>query len=315
MIQNLAHLDPPQQDGVLSLISAATEHDGIPPIAEHIVLHLRHGGDKADRHLIIEEGGQIIGYAHIDLTDAVAGSSAELVVHPLHRGKGLGRALLEEICSITSPRLWSHGDLASARKLAQDNGLVRGRTVIQMRRPLTQHLPELRADLNLRSFLPGLDDEPWLSLNNRSFNNHPEQGNWYLENLHQRMMEEWFDPSGFLLATQDERIIAFCWTKIHGAHTHSHDGKEEHGHDPIGEIYAMGVDPDFQGQGFGKAITIAGLAYLRRKGLMSAMLYVDAQNQAAVKLYSELGFSEWGRDVMYRTGDIRHSQQVSRPVP
>ena len=78
MIQNLAHLDPPQQDGVLSLISAATEHDGIPPIAEHIVLHLRHGGDKADRHLIIEEGGQIIGYAHIDLTDAVAGSSARM---------------------------------------------------------------------------------------------------------------------------------------------------------------------------------------------------------------------------------------------
>jgi mycothiol synthase len=62
----------------------------------------------------------------------------------------------------------------------------------------------------------------------------------------------------------------------------------------------MGVDPEFQGQGFGKAVTIAGLAHLRRKGLMSAMLYVDAENLSAIELYSELGFSEWGRDVMYR---------------
>lgn len=300
MIQNLGHLDSQQQDGVLALISAATEQDGIPPIAEHIILHLRHGGDKADRHLIIEEDGEIIAYAHIDLTDAVAGSSAELVVHPRHRGQGLGRSLLEAICAITSPRLWSHGDLASARKLAEDNGLARVRTVIQMRRPLTQHLPDLQTDLSVRTFLPGLDDHAWLVLNNRAFQAHPEQGGWSLENLHQRMMEDWFDPSGFLLATLEEQLVAFCWTKIHGAHTHSHDGKDMHGHDPIGEIYAMGVDPDFQSHGYGKAITVAGLAHLRRKGLMSAMLYVDAENVEAIKLYSELGFTEWGRDVMYR---------------
>ena len=288
---------------MLSLISAATEHDGIPPIAEHIVLHLRHGGDKADRHLIIEEKNKIIGYAHIDMTDAVAGSSAELVIHPLHRGQGLGRSLLEEICSITSPRLWSHGDLASARQLAQDNGLKRVRTVIQMRRSLNQHLPDLQGDFGLRSFLPGLDDEAWLALNNRCFKDHPEQGDWTLANLRQRMMEEWFDPRGFLLATKEERLVAFCWTKIHGAHNHSHDGGDEHGHDPIGEIYAMGVDPDFASQGFGRAITIAGLAHLRRKGLMSAMLYVDADNLSALRLYTDLGFSEWGRDVMYQSSN------------
>ena len=287
---------------MLALISAATEYDGIPPIAEHIVLHLRHGGDMDDQHLFIEEGSEIVGYAHIDLTDLVAGSSAELVVHPLHRGRGLGRSLLKEICSITSPRLWSHGDLASARKLAKENGLTRGRTVLQMRRPLTQHLPEPRTDVDLRTFLSGLDDQAWLDLNNKCFAGHPEQGAWNLENLHQRMQEAWFDPSGFFLASKEQQLTAFCWTKIHGAHTHSHDGQAEHGHDPIGEIYAMGVDLDFQGQGFGRAVTIAGLAHLRRKGLMSAMLYVDADNAEAIKLYSNLGFSEWGRDVMYRMG-------------
>ena len=303
MIENLGHLNPGQQEGVLKLISAATEQDGIPPIAEHIVLHLRHGGDKDDRHLIVLEGGAIVGYAHIDLTDKVAGSSAELVIHPRYRGKGLGRALLEEICGITSPRLWAHGDLPSAQKLAKEYGLVRARTVIQMRRSLNQPLPVLGSDLKLRSFLPGLDDEAWLTLNNRAFVGHPEQGGWTMENLHQRMNEDWFDPQGFFLATiatsVGEEIIAFCWTKIHGAHTHAHDGQEEHGHDPIGEIYAMGVDPSYQGKKIGRAITVAGLAHLRHQGLMSAMLYVDAENGAAIKIYKDLGFSEWGRDVVY----------------
>ncbi|MFZ2227902.1 MAG: mycothiol synthase [Candidatus Nanopelagicaceae bacterium] len=303
MIENLNHLDPGTQEGVLNLISAAAEQDGIPPIAEHIVLHLRHGGDKDDRHLILKQDGVIVGYAHIDLTDTVAGSSAELVIHPHYRGKGLGRALLRQICDITSPRLWSHGDLPSAQKLAKEYGLVRARTVLQMRRSLNQPLPILEPNLALRSFLPGLDDEAWLALNNRTFAGHPEQGGWTIENLHQRMDESWFDPQGFLLATTPtetgENLIAFCWTKIHGAHSHSHDGQEEHGHDPIGEIYAMGVDPSFQGKKIGRTITIAGLAHLRRQGLMSAMLYVDAENSAAIKLYKDLGFSEWGRDVMY----------------
>ena len=289
MTQYLRYLDTQQQVGVLALISAATDHDGIPPIAEHVVLHLRHGGDKDDCHIIIENDGEIIGYAHLDLTDTVAGPSAELVIHPKHRGKGFGRALLTEIGRITSPRLWSHGDLPSAQKLAEESGYEKVRTVIQMRRSLTEHLPSLTTEITLRSFLPGLDDEAWLALNNRAFAGHPEQGKWTLPNLHNRMKENWFDPHGFLLATQADQLVAFCWTKIHGGHSHSHDEKEKHDHDPIGELYVMGVDPDFQGQGLGHAITIAGLAHLRRQGLMSAMLYVDAENTAAIKLYNDLG--------------------------
>jgi len=303
LIRYLEHLSESEQEGVLALIAQATNHDGIPPIAEHIVLHLRHGGDKDDRHLVLTEGDEIVGYAHIDLTDAVAGSSAELVVSPSHRGKGYGRALLDEISRITSPRLWSHGDLENARKLATERGFQRVRTVIQMRRSLEIPLPTAQvsqSEIEIRSFLPDLDDSAWLELNNLAFINHPEQGNWSLDDLHNRMKENWFDPSGFLLVTRGAELLAFCWTKIHGAHTHSHGEKEEHGHDPIGEIYAMGVDPAHAGEGLGRAITIAGLSYLRFQGLNSAMLYVDAENETAIHLYKNLGFTEWGRDVMYK---------------
>jgi len=44
-LQHLNSLSKSQQDGVIALINAATQQDGTPPISEHIVLHLRHGGD------------------------------------------------------------------------------------------------------------------------------------------------------------------------------------------------------------------------------------------------------------------------------
>lgn len=73
-----------------------------------------------------------------------------------------------------------------------------------------------------------------------------------------------------------------------------------HDHDPIGEIYIMGVNPKFQGRGIGRQVTIAGLRHLRYQGIFSAMLYVDASNSGAISLYTSLGFTELGRDVLYR---------------
>ncbi|MTA48985.1 MAG: mycothiol synthase, partial [Actinobacteria bacterium] len=71
-MQHLNSLSKSQIDGVIALINAATAQDGTPPISEHIVLHLRHGGDKSDSHLIVEQSGTAIAYAHIDATDLVA---------------------------------------------------------------------------------------------------------------------------------------------------------------------------------------------------------------------------------------------------
>jgi mycothiol synthase len=142
-----------------------------------------------------------------------------------------------------------------------------------------------------------------VGLNNRIFIDHPDQGEWNLEDLRIRTREEWFDASGFFIATESGKMIAFCWTKIHGGHSHSHSGDgEHHDHDPIGEIYIMGVDPQHAGKGLGKMLASTALRYLRQNANFSAMLYVDSDNQAALALYKSLGFSEFGRDVMYRLG-------------
>jgi mycothiol synthase len=59
------------------------------------------------------------------------------------------------------------------------------------------------------------------------------------------------------------------------------------------------VDPSEQGTGLGKALTIVGLRHLRQLGLPDAMLYVDGDNEAAIRLYTGLGFTRWETDVMF----------------
>jgi mycothiol synthase len=133
-LQHLDHLSATQQVLVLELINRTTAFDGAPPIAEHILLHLRHGGDKADSHLLIEKDNQVIGYAHLDQTDLVAGPSVELVVDPEHRGAGIGRQLLSkaiEICG-NNLRLWVHGEQAAAHAIATSYNFKKIRTVLQM---------------------------------------------------------------------------------------------------------------------------------------------------------------------------------------
>ena len=96
-------------------------------------------------------------------------------------------------------------------------------------------------------------------------------------------------------------LIGFCWTKIHGAHTHSHNGEDDdHGHDALGEIYVLAVNPDYKGQGVGRDLTITGLNYLKYQGLNNVMLYVGVENKPAFNLYKSLGFVESGKDVMYK---------------
>ncbi len=75
-----------------------------------------------------------------------------------------------------------------------------------------------------------------------------------------------------------------------------------HSAEELGEVYVLGVDPGEQGGGLGKALTTIGLRYLAdERGLPTAMLYVDADNEAAVRVYEGLGFRTHETDLMYRT--------------
>jgi len=303
-LQHLNHLSKSQQESVLSLIKAAQDFDGTPPIAEHVLLHLRHGGDNSDSHLVIEENQEVIAYAHLDTTDLVAGPSVEAVVHPQYRGKGLGSLILKEAIKICGDktRIWSHGDLPAAKVIANSLKLERLWANLLMSKSLGEIQP-VTSKYSIRTFIPGLDEQGFLALNNKVFANYPDQGGWSEDDLRIRLNEEWFQKEGFFVAEDRGELIGFCWTKRHGAHTHSHSNQDDdHGHEALGEIYVLAVKPDYKGQGVGRNLTITGLNYLKYQGLNNVMLYVGVANKPAFNLYKSLGFNEFGSDVMYRFG-------------
>lgn len=156
------------------------------------------------------------------------------------------------------------------------------RKILKLSRSLEEPIAHLSHPYQFITFDPEIHCEAWLELNNKIFKVHPDQGNWALADLENRMREAWFDPNGFFLCINNGIIVGFCWTKIHNDFVNL---------DPVGELYVIGVDPEFSHQGIGKAVCIEGLIYLRDKQLKSAILYVDEDNEAGIGLYKSLGFN------------------------
>lgn len=308
-VEGEAGLDQERATAVVALASAAATADGVTPLSEHVLLHVRdpeHGGATpggVPPHYLAYDGPDLAGYAHLEPGPAGEPATAELVVHPEHRGRGAGRALLKVLAAGAGElQLWSHGHLDAARDFAAADGFTSVRELWQMRRPLgpgAPMLPEaaLPEGFAARSFVVGQDEPAWLEVNARAFAHHPEQGRLTLSDLRLREAEPWFDPSGFILVeAADGALAAFHWTKVH---EHRPAGGGTPTHPPVGEVYVVGVDPAYQGKGLGRAVTVLGLAHLQGRGLTEAMLYVDADNTAAVATYTRLGFRTTDVDVMY----------------
>ncbi|MEU9061099.1 mycothiol synthase [Streptomyces sp. NPDC048430] len=292
-IETLDALTPEQADAVLALLGEAAGTDGRQAVSEQGRLQLRGGHREGVRHFLLNVDGTLAGYAQLEDTDPVEAPAAELVVHPSHRGRGHGRALGAALLAATGKRLrvWAHGGKSAARHLAQVLGLSLFRELRQLRRSLTDldiAEPVLPPGVTVRTFVPGQDDAAWLAVNRAAFAHHPEQGSLTQRDLDDRKAEPWFDPEGFFLAERDGEIIGFHWTKVHAE-------------DELGEVYVVGILPDAQGGGLGKALTAIGLRHLASRGLPTAMLYVDADNPAALSVYERMGFATHEVDLMYRT--------------
>jgi mycothiol synthase len=316
-------LPPDQAAAVLDLVRRAAEEDGVNPLSEHVMLHLRYGGDPRARNVLFWHDGELAGYAHLDPTDPVEGPAGEMLIHPAVRRRGLGLMLTQALSAEAGEsglRLWAHGDLPAAARLAAAAGFSRSRALWQMRRSLEARIgrPQLADGITVRTFKPGQDEDAWVSLNRRAFSRHPEQGAWTRADLDMREREPWFDPDGFFLAEREGDLVGFHWTKIHGGNEefgHPAPGNAGppvaaatgHGHEAIGEVYVVGVDPAARGTGLGRALTLIGLRYLHGRGLSQVMLYVDETNTAAIGLYESLGFTHWDTDVMFSKSSNNNS--------
>nr|WP_090280091.1 mycothiol synthase [Mycolicibacterium komanii]CRL76192.1 mycothiol synthase [Mycolicibacterium komanii] len=278
-----------EQRRIRDLIEAATAADGVAPVGEQVLRELAH--DRT-RHLVAIEDGGIVGYLNLAAGDEPA--MAEAVVHPGSRRRGIGAALVREGLAHggDDARVWAHGNLEAAVATAASLGLTVVRELLQMRRPLTDLPPTPAPDgIRVTTYSGPADDAELLRVNNAAFAWHPEQGGWTDSDIAERRGEAWFDPDGLFLAVDEDtgELLGFHWTKIHGP--------------DLGEVYVVGVDPAAQGRGLGGLLTLSGLHHLAERLSSSpapvVMLYVEADNAAAVKTYRKLGFEVASVDAAY----------------
>jgi mycothiol synthase len=289
------------------LLAAAEESDGNPSISEQTLISMR-AGDTTDHKLLTlalyapdedsdpSSGQDLAGFAAV-VEEPDGTGVVEIAVHPSYRNQGVADRLvgaLQDRRGFTGLKAWSHGNHEAAADLAARYGYVPVRELWKMRMTTAAaDLPDvvLPDGVTIRTFVPGQDEDAWLAANRAAFAHHPEQGSLTRADLDARMAESWFDAAGFLLAVDgDGRLLGYHWTKVHPQHG---------AHPAIGEIYVVGITPEAQGSGLGKALTVAGIKHLQALGLHAVMLYVDADNAPAVALYRRLGFSRWDMDVMY----------------
>lgn len=298
---------------ILAVVAAAEDVDGNPPLSEQTIVELKAATPGPHQLLTLlsyapEDASPTVGEDLAGVAVVVLDGNEgvlEIVVHPNYRNEGVGALLVDKLAAIRGLhgiKAWSHGNHEAAADLAASYGyraireLWRMRLVRQTHDTVESSTPlnrtaSLPDGVRLRTFVPGQDEQAWLRANAAAFAHHPEQGAMTLADLRARMAESWFDPAGFFLAVDAAgTILGFHWTKIHA-------GRE--GQDALGEVYVVGVTPAAQGAGLGKVLTSVGIDHLQRAGLRAIMLYVDADNEAAVALYRKLGFTKWDSDIMY----------------
>jgi mycothiol synthase len=289
---------PSDREAIAALDRSVRDVTGHPALGDAVWRDLEHPAPDSIGFLA-RDGASTVAYLHVARSDTFS---------PRHWALGLAREPTERRDEVTGLLLAAAESHMAARGGEQaivwifepspaDDALLaaskydRQRDLYQMRVALplaeTAAVPD---DIEVRTFVPGRDEEAWLAVNNRAFANHPEQGGWIRETLERRMAEPWFDPKLFLLAFDGAALAAFNWLKVH----------EATDHDPrLGEIFVIGVDPGQQGRGLGRALAVEGLARLSALGITTGVLFVAAENTGALALYRSLGFTIHRTDRAY----------------
>lgn len=196
-------------------------------------------------------------------------------------------ALMPElkVAGAIAAQVWGRPSRPWHESVAEGRSGTQSRALHQMRCRLPVEIPAIDS----RDYRPEHDLDALREVNNRAFVTHPDQGNQTNQSLLATMAEPWFRPEGIRIHERDGRVAGFCWTKIHPSRSSFTRPSEKS--PPLGEIYVIGVDPDFHGQGLGAPMTAAGLQWMYEQGLEVGMLYVEADNVPAVRTYERLGFT------------------------
>lgn len=248
---------------------------------------------------IVKTTGSIVGYIDITPELDVGRVILNCLVHPEHRRRGLASKLLG--CAV--PRAKELGVKTARVNIPQGNLVAKSalsrlgfkyvRRFLQMRLDMTELRSQETAQPALHCrHLERSEEKQLTEIQNRSFTGNWEYNPNTVEEIIYRINSSRCSPEDVVLACDGDKAIGYCWTGITGE-------SETAASERKGQVFMLGVDPDYRGRGIGKVVLQAGLSHLKHKGLQVAQLTVDSSNKVAYALYRSIGFKVQNSSLWY----------------
>ena len=254
---------------------------------------------------IVETDGNTVGYLDIIPETKIGRVILNCFIHPDHRRRGLATKLLghaihrarelgAKVAHVNIPQ-----DNITAKSVLSKLGFRFVRRFLELRLEISK-VRWQESDQSAVKYcsLRRGEENKLAQLQNRSF-----AGMWgynpnTVEEITYSTNLSGGSPEDVVLACEEDKLIGYCWTRI--ACKAVTDERK-------GQVLMLGVEPDYRGRGISKGILLAGLSYLKGKGIQVVELTVDSRNKAACSLYRSVGFkvqtsSSWYEKVISAPG-------------
>ncbi len=246
---------------------------------------------------VVETDGKVVGFINLTPELNIRRVILDCLVHPEHRRKGLAEKLLgyatrrAKELKVKVVHVNIRQDNIVAKLVLPKLGFRFVRQFFELSLSLSD-LPDAAPNVYSYRYLQPGEENKLTQIQNRCFT-----GTWgynpnTIENTTYYINLSYHSPEDIVLICEGDKPVGYCWTEIScKVETVNSERK--------GRIFMLGVDPDYRGRGIGKIALLAGLSYLKSKGVQVVELTADSENEAACALYHSVGFKLWTNSLWY----------------
>ena len=141
---------------------------------------------------------------------------------------------------------------------------------------LGEMLAVVPAGFKIRPLRGQAEVAAYVELHQAAFGSTVMRQGWRMRTL---QMPQYRPELDLVAEAGDGRLAAFCISWLHPQQ-------------PLAQIEPLGVHPDFQRMGLGKAILATALQRLHMRNVQFVSLFTSADNKPALKLYESVGFQK-----------------------
>ena len=237
-----------------------------------------------------DEQGHLRGFAIVQLPWL----TVDYIIHPAARAAGLEEAVLAWALERWPQVMAAHGlryslflevraDQAERIALLEPLGFVCDDWhTLHMSQPLNGPIPTVQPPegFTIRPLASEAEVASYVALHRAAFGSTNMTVDWRERTL---QAPQYIPTLDLVAVAADGSLAAFCICWL------SQRGHDENGSN-TGQVEPIGVRPDLQQRGLGRAILLEGLRRLQAHGATTALIDSDGENDPARGLYESVGF-------------------------